>query len=385
MVLKRKRNLKIDVTATYSVYLLRDLDYDEIEDYVENRDTGMEAEEEKEVPLQNVIRGMTCGIPIPIIVETENLSRSFFSEKHLKKKIVWERDCSNEYIEDKSPEEAEIWAKLGVVVGKCGSQGNLNIESNSFIPIESVGIFNSRISEAGLAGLQPPRIQDSFIRVTEREGSNSPIQSRHPVSNSMYRMDIKRPELKDVIKRIGNDKNAYPIKDDTVLAFCLRKTLLRYERDGFEAYTCFRDRIFNPTFKSRRNEALMFEKINRMGMEFNTLKKMCELYKEKCMLENRMQQQMIQVFRRVWKSKISKSKKKALVKMMYRFPEKGPGAAMKVNVYDIMTDRQKMVNVRNMKSTHELYLDIKYYNEVMSLIKMDKLKNEEAEKRVDGS
>jgi len=368
MMLKRKRNLKIEVTAIYSVFLLRDLGQDEIEDYVENRDTGMEAEEEKELPLQNVIKGTVSNIPIPVIVERENPCRSFFGPKELKRRIFWEKDCPNEYVEDRSEEEAKVWSRL---VDSMGKTGTLSTESSSFIPIESVGIFNSRISDTVPVGLQPPRVLDPHIKVTEREGGSVPLQTRHTMPTGLYKMDIRRPELKDVIKRIGNDRNAFPIKDEYTAEFCLRRTLVRYEREGFEAYTCFRDRIFTPTFKSRRNEALMFEKINRMGMEFSTLRRMCEMYKERCMLENRMYSQTMRILKRLNGARISKRKKRMLVKMMYRFPEKGPASEMRVNVYDIMTDRQKMVNIRNMKSTNELYLDIKYYNEVMCLIRLD--------------
>ena len=80
MVLKRKRNLKIDSNTVYSVFLLKDLDPDELEDYIENRDTGMEADEEKEIHLQNIIKGSENSIPLPVISKINNISRTFYKK-----------------------------------------------------------------------------------------------------------------------------------------------------------------------------------------------------------------------------------------------------------------------------------------------------------------
>ncbi|ELA41481.1 uncharacterized protein VICG_01465 [Vittaforma corneae ATCC 50505] len=376
MVLKRKRNLKIDTTASYSVFLLRDLNRNEVEDYLENRDTGMEAEEEKELHLQNIMKGTGKDIPIPVVAEIENISRSRYEKKELKKRIIWEKDCPNDYIEDRSDVETEkeMQLKLHELISKSNPQG-ISTEKGSFIPIETFNISNKSTGTLN-SGSHP----DSIIKVVEHE-SNSAQQGaiatqRHPIASNIYKIDSKRPAFKDIIKRIGSDKNAYTIKDENIVNFCLRKTLVRYERPGFEAYTCFRDRIFNPTFKSRRNETLMFEKINRMGVEFGTLKKLCEMYKEKCMYEDKAYKQTIKIFKKLSSSSVSKLKKRMLVKMMYKFPEKGPGSKMKINIYDIMTDRQKIVNLKTTKSSNELYLDIKYYNEVMSLIKFDEKENQ---------
>lgn len=376
MVLKRKRNLKIDAAANYSVFLLRDLNQDEIEDYLENRDTGMEAEEEKELHIQNIMKGTGKEIPIPVILEVENTCRAHYEKKQLKRKIVWERDCPNDYIEDENDVVAEkkMHPKLQELISK-GSLQNVSSEKGSFIPIGTFNICN-KLAESPNTGNVP----DSIIRVVEHESHSAQPEAvavqRFPISSNMCKIDGKRLTFRDVIKRIGNDKNAYAIKDEEVANFCMRKTLVRYERAGFEAYTCFRDRIFSPTFKSRRNETLMFEKINRMGVEFSTLKKLCEMYRERCVCESRAYKQTARIFKKLSSSNISKRRKKMLVRMMYKFPERGPGSKMKINVYDTMIDRQKIVNLRNARPSTELYLDIKYYNEVMSLINFDEKENQ---------
>lgn len=363
MVLKRKRNLKIDSTSTYSVFLLRDMDKSEIEDYVENRDTGMEAEEEKEVHLQNIIKGTGKEIPIPVIVELENISRNFYEKKELKRKICWEKDCPNEYIENKEEEDIEKVVEIKIQEALIRN----NTEKSSFIPIEQLGVLNTVIDPIGQTLTSPtePEIMPDQNKVQKQQ-------------LNIYKIEDRKVTLKDVIRKIGNEKNAFGIKDEEIISFCLKKTLVRYEKTGFEAYACFRDRIFNPTFKSRRNEALMLEKINRMGVEFNTLKKLCENYNEKSVDEERMYGKTIKIYKKICLSKISKRKKRILVQKMYKQSEKGFNSKIKVNIYDLLIDRQRIANLRNMKTTNELFLDIKYYNEIMNLVKSEE-KNRDKE------
>lgn len=102
MGLKRKRNLKVDNTTNYAICILKELDTEYLEDYVKVHDSGMEAEEEKESQLQKIIQDQNGSIPLPIIKYVENPIRALYNTITLKKRIKWNKDCSNEYIEDLS-------------------------------------------------------------------------------------------------------------------------------------------------------------------------------------------------------------------------------------------------------------------------------------------
>lgn len=369
----------MDPMTNYSVYLLRDLDHDDIEDYIENRDTGMEAEEEKEIHLQDIIKGTGTDIPLPVIVEINNTSRSLFSKKELKKKINWETDCDNEYIENKQDLEIEkqLLSNIKETTQKASASGTLSAEKSPFVPIETLSFFN-KLADTTVNSQSPPcqERNDPVIKVVENdsrmEGNLHSQYSEHhkeQVSSCLYKPDTKALCFKDVIKKIGNNKSLFSFKNEEITSFCLKKTLIRYEKAGFEAYTCFRDRIFNPTFKSRRNEALMYEKINRMGIEFNTLKNLCGLYREKCNKEYDVYKKTFKIVKELSRSSFNKKKKRLLVKLFFSPVNADTAARKRLNIHELMTDRQKIVNLKNIKSSNELYIDIKYYNDILNIMK----------------
>lgn len=369
MVLKRKRNLKIDTSISYAVFLVRDLDINETEDYIENRDTGMEADEEKEVHLQNIMKGTGDNIPIPVICEIENESRKHYKKRELKKRIIWEKDCTNEYIETEQDIEIENKLKESIedskqLFVKEDLKQPQTEPKQSFIPIES---FFNKSSENMTS--HPVRISESLIKIVEHESTENIPHSEYPKYQlNSYKYERKKSTFQDLIRKIGNDKNLIVNKNEDLINYCLRRTLIRYEKNGYEAYTCFRDRIFNPTFKSRRNETLMYEKINRMGTEFNTMRKMCQLQIEKCQKEYQMYEKTFEIIDYLNKIEMNEKKKKQMIKMMFRGQEEDRIVQTKPKIFDLMVDRQKIVNLRNMKSSTELFLEIKYYNEVMSLV-----------------
>lgn len=57
-----------------------------------------------------------------------------------------------------------------------------------------------------------------------------------------------------------------------------------------------------------------------------------------------------------------------MVRKMFRAQDKDRIVQIKPKIFELMVDRQKIVNLRNMKSSTELFLEIKYYNEVMGLV-----------------
>ncbi|KAM0680950.1 hypothetical protein GINT2_000732 [Glugoides intestinalis] len=375
----------MDPMSNYSVYLLRDLDQDDIEDYIENRDTGMEAEEEKEIHLQDIIKGTGKDIPLPVIVEVKNSSRSLFDKKELGKKITWEKDCDNEYIENKQDLEIEkqLLSNTKDIVQKVNLSGNANADKSSFIPVEPLSDYNNlRDATAKVKSSPRQEMNDCVIKTVEDAGRmEENANTKHPVHHmqkapsSLYETDNKAICFKDVIKNIGNNKSLFLFKNEAITNFCLKKTLIRYEKAGFEAYTCFRDRIFNPTFKSRRNEALMYEKINRMGIEFNTLKALCGLYREKCNKEYDVYKKTFKIVKKLSKSSFSKKKKRSLVKLFFSPVHTDSASRKRLNIHDLMTDRQKIVNLKNIKSSNELYIDIKYYNEILNIMEKTDIKS----------
>lgn len=339
MALKRKRNLKIDGSTSYSVFLSKDLDPDEMEDYVETRDTGMEADEEKEVHLQNIIKGEKKDIPLPVITEVANASRSFFCPKNLRRHIAWEKDCENIYIENKEDLE------------------------------EEARIINTELAATKERGSTPPANTSSF-----GEDSSLRLQGGYldDVSGPSGRKKKHHGEpeaypsgLFGQIGKMG-DNSAYTLNmSDAAINFCLRRSVVRYERRGYEAYTCFRDRIFRPTFKSRRNEALVVGKLERMGMELGTLGIMCNLAKEKCHLELRALKKTTKALEMISSIKMNRVKKKALRKLMVEGPTNNPSP---LDLHSIMTNRDRIMAMRNLRVSPELYLDIRYYSEAMELI-----------------
>lgn len=308
MVLKRKRNLKVDPSHVYSVYNLRDINLEEAEDYIEQRDTGMEADEEKEVHLQNIIKGNDKDIPIPVIREVLDSDTLF-----PKRTTTEEDDSVNRYI--KTEEEVEI-------------------------PEDTV----------------------------------------------------------ELIKKVGEDKRYAPV-DESLALQLLKRTIVRYERSGFENYSCFRNRIFTPTFKARKNEGVMVEKLNRMGVELTTLGVMTGLLKQKLLLEVKSLELTVGGVRELTKLNrsisnrdrsisnrdgISNRGEKELTKLSgnsiskgvrRRLAKKFTRGLMKlkepINVESMTTNRDKINMFHNRRISTELYLDIKHYSEIMKLINTD--------------
>lgn len=372
MVLKRKRNLKIDSSAVYSVFLLRDLNIDEIEDYVEARDTGMEADEEKEVHLQKIIKGENKDIPLPVIEILPIESRAKYKKKTLKRHIEWDKDCRNIYIEDKDDKiEENTLLKSGKGFGKIKE------------PLDSLENQDVNKKEASIPGIDKKVIEEvkaeNKVKMPESEneiiinakdrhtGEIEDITSHKSSVNEKSSISSKI-NFTNLIKEVGDDKTMTFGKNDQLLSFCMKRSIIRYEKHGYESYVCFRNRVFHPTFKSRRNEVLMMEKLERLGIELATLKNMCSMLKEKYKLEAELVKKTTKSLKVIKKIKLKKTRRRILRKLLVDGPVKVINSAPPVNLQSLMMNRDKIMLMKKAKGSTDLYLDIKYYNEIMNLI-----------------
>ncbi|TBU13730.1 hypothetical protein CWI38_0350p0040 [Hamiltosporidium tvaerminnensis] len=98
--MKRIRNKKFETSAAYYVYDEKEIDINYIQDYIPpSISTGMEAEEEKEIHLKEIISGKKEKIPIPLIEYTENKEEENLFKRG-KEYIKYTEDVPNEYILD---------------------------------------------------------------------------------------------------------------------------------------------------------------------------------------------------------------------------------------------------------------------------------------------
>ncbi|ORD94176.1 hypothetical protein ECANGB1_1062 [Enterospora canceri] len=237
MTFKRKRNVKLDVLKAYNVFELNTFNEDEIEDYEENKATGMEEDEEKEVHLQQVMKGIGSEIPLPVIKEIRNTGRNKYKQQEIKNFINDQRDVENRFILDKA-EQKELKSILN-------EKDPLAEEKESFL-------VNTKDIE---------------------------LIKEHNINQMTEKQCL---DFKEAIKVLGSDiKHLNCIKNNKFIAFVLKKSLIHYEKHGFEAYTCFKPRIVEPKIKSRKNESNTTEKLVQMHKEFLFLLKGCELMAEK--------------------------------------------------------------------------------------------------------
>ena len=108
---KRKKNVKIDSTEKFEVIDTEDLDPLYLDEFtLPPIDSGMEAEEEKEVHLKKIIEQKTGEIPVPVIFETENL----FVKKYIHPEtyVKYHKDVNIEYC--KSEEDKNLMLSYNI-------------------------------------------------------------------------------------------------------------------------------------------------------------------------------------------------------------------------------------------------------------------------------
>lgn len=312
MGLKRKRNLKIDNTMNYRVCILRDLDSEYLEDYVEVHDSGMEADEEKEIQLQKIMQGAGNEIPLPVVRKIDNPALAMYKDIKIKKHIKWNVDCKNEYIEDATD------------AGKKMELKNPTEEDNA--------AGGDSIAEAENGQLSDEAIARAF-------------------------------------QTFGEVASAVNNKNKRLVDYVLGRTLVRYERAGYEAYACFRRRVFHPTFKSRRNELIMLEKLERMGAEFQAQHKLCELLMKRCRAQHRHIRRTGRLLAAYAAASLSKKEKRAYKRKILGLPDDDAPSKVIFNVHSIMTNRNKIAYIKGIKSSVEMLIDSKYYKEAMAILK----------------
>ncbi|AFN83203.1 hypothetical protein EROM_061110 [Encephalitozoon romaleae SJ-2008] len=114
MAYKRKRNVKIDNSQPYSIYKPGVSEASSLEEYIPpSLDTGMEADEEKELHLKKIMEGEKGSIPIPVIVEVYNPAREAYGRYTPRRRYVeWSGDAENKYL--LSDEDKKICRERGI-------------------------------------------------------------------------------------------------------------------------------------------------------------------------------------------------------------------------------------------------------------------------------
>lgn len=145
---KRKRNVKISNDVNHKVIKQEELNIAQLDDYVPpSLDTGMEAEEEKEIHLKNIIEVGKGDIPLPVIITVDNPARQIYgSFKQKKKYMFFNEDAKNKYILDEEDKKL------------CG---NSNISEDIFIKtIEDVanGVQAESKLEENISDVVLPKI-----------------------------------------------------------------------------------------------------------------------------------------------------------------------------------------------------------------------------------
>lgn len=242
MTFKRKRNIKFEALSTYNVFFLETFNTDEIEDYEETKATGMEEDEEKEVHLQNVIKGKDKEIPLPVFSKVSNHCK--YQEFKLKNFINDQKDAKNRFILNKKEVE----------------------ELNRF-------------------QLNDNNAQD--VAFTIKNDNKLTFLYEQDVTGKMDNSSkSEQYDFEAAIITFGEDiKYCNCVKNVDYVNFVLRKTLIRYEKKGYEAYTCFKPRIIMPKIKSRKNEQQTIDKLRRMYKEFLYLENSCKIASQKIGLD----------------------------------------------------------------------------------------------------
>lgn len=326
MALKRKRNLKVDNTMKYSVCILHDLKSDELEDYVETRDTGMEADEEKEIHLQKIMQREAETIPLPRITTFVNPAREVYAVRKLKRRIKWSKDCTNTYIED----EADRSVKAEVC--QADEQTDDNIEEIKRIKV------NSQINKIN---------------------NNNDNQNDNSHINKI---------VDDTFKLVIESRSMPTTVEQKVLEYVLRRTLIRYEVAGLSSYVCFRPRIFNPSFKPRRNELLITERLNRLGSELGTLTALCKALESRIESEKEKLKIEMELLRIYNIGESTKNDKRTIRKYLMGVTESRSTEMTAENVHRLMCDRERIRRLRMQKISGELFMEIECYKPAMEMM-----------------
>ncbi|KAL6121488.1 hypothetical protein NUSPORA_01575 [Nucleospora cyclopteri] len=327
MSFKRKRNIKFEITGTYSVFMLDAINNDELEDYEEIKATGMEEEEEKELHLRKVIEGQNKSIPLPVIENIENPCEKYYKKTHIDHFINWQDDVKNIYVESK--EDIKILNEMKKKEPEI-EQGSIKILSLNFIEC---------VKETSLAS----KNMSSFL------------------TDSVQCFDLEA-----AVKCFGDEQKNYgQIKNRDFVDFVLRRCLIRHEKFSYEAYICFKPRVLLPKIKSRKNENHTAEKLTQLHEEFEDIRTLCLISRRRMKIEHNIfnsRLKMIEEFGDVFSSSIRK-------KINFKKP--------KADINDVFYLRKKLKpNFTNI----EPYLDGNYFDKNILPLETIHVKQDSAQK-----
>ncbi|KAI5169474.1 hypothetical protein PAEPH01_0746 [Pancytospora epiphaga] len=370
MGLKRKRNLKVDLITKYNVFILSELHSEYLEDYIEARDTGMEADEEKEIQLQKIIQENGGNIPLPVIAQVENPVRKFYGPVSTKERIRWSNDVPNECIEDQGEIRKidELFSLSGqACVGTAPEiEGGERVDSTE---PENMAVYQEQginIKKVASADSTPQSTGQSLNDITIEEED---IDGLIAVNNASE-------NIRNAFLLFGDSSTAISNRNERLIEYILHKVIIRYERVGYEAYTCFRRRIFHPTFKSRRNEAIMLEKLERMSAEFYALEDLCSMLLEKTELESKYLRQTNRLVKAYHDVDMPKKFKRKYRKRILGIVEASAPSRLSLNVHATMTNRDKIAYLRNIKPGTDLPLDVNYHSKIGPFLEEGEWKGE---------
>lgn len=296
MVPKRKRNVKIDTTVKYQVVNIEELDPNHLEEFtLPPLDTGMEAEEEKEIHLKKIIDSGSGSIPIPIILKIENPAKEFYEKKNLETRYInWSKDVKNHYYME--TKDYELCETLGITEEEYRSVCD-EIEDDLHVKIENedrlVETRSSSFNYNSLNTLYPPASQSKLnstndLHSPQQESSVPDITT--PIRTEQ-RAEVVTPEPSTFLTPMLEENHTNSISEDMkrrIKTAARYKRLIRDEDKSHPSYVCFRRRVLKPSRKNRRSEGQTIEKVVRLNSELWLLTKLSELRKEVCELNDKM-------------------------------------------------------------------------------------------------
>lgn len=283
MVPKRKRNVKVDATEELLVVDLSSLDPNDLEEFaLPPIDTGMEAEEEKELHLKKIIDSGTGNIPIPVIKKIKNPAKTLYKKIPTSTSYVnWKKDVVNQYcIKNK---DKELCKQLGIK-----EEDYLKVidelEDDAHVKIENEDKLEDKIESGHSRSPTPNIIQSKNVQNNE---GRTPLQDSATVDMSIVMEKILPPPPESetfISPRLEENESGKlsSIVKEEIKAFARYRKLIRDEDKNHPSYVCFRRRVLKPSRKNRRSEAQTSEKIIRLDCELNLLSKMSSLRKKVC-------------------------------------------------------------------------------------------------------
>lgn len=287
MVPKRKRNVKVDPAEKYQIVDLEELDFSNLEEFtLPPIDSGMEAEEEKELHLKKIIDSGSGHIPIPVIKEVENPAKDFYKSIELPHKYInWKEDVCNSYFMDEN--DNKLCDDLGIAKEDYLKVVD-EIENDAFVKIENEDkLMETRSTRFDHYDNSPvirsPIPNKLLVNNSTACLENSTVPDNTAAHNLMVNTgddvsDINRSNvcLTPAIQDYSSLTLSLDLKE-RIKSLARYKRLIRDEDSLYPSYVCFRRRVLKPSRKNRRSEGQTYEKVIRLNSELELLEKLTTL------------------------------------------------------------------------------------------------------------